>query len=52
LGGRRSAAWPDVLTRVLIGRDDPVFPFRFSRRVARERLGITPNEIDGGIRRR
>lgn len=41
-------AWPDVPTRVLIGRDDRLFPAAFLRRVARERLGITPDEIDGG----
>ncbi|WP_283138868.1 alpha/beta hydrolase [Rhizohabitans arisaemae] len=41
-------AWPDVPTRVLICRDDRMFPVGFLRRVARERLGITPDEIDGG----
>jgi len=41
-------AWPDVPTRVLICRDDRLFPARYLRRVARERLGITPDEIDGG----
>jgi Alpha/beta hydrolase family len=41
-------AWPDVPTRVLICRDDHLFPPGFLRRVARERLGITPDEIDGG----
>jgi pimeloyl-ACP methyl ester carboxylesterase len=41
-------AWPDVPTRVLLCRDDRMFPARFLRRVARERLGITPNEIEGG----
>jgi pimeloyl-ACP methyl ester carboxylesterase len=40
--------WPDVPTRVLICRDDRLFPARYLRRVARERLGITPDEIDGG----
>jgi pimeloyl-ACP methyl ester carboxylesterase len=42
------AAWPDVPTRVLLGRDDRLFPPSFLRRVARDRLGITPDEIDGG----
>src|SRR5215204_6196366 len=42
------AAWPDVPTRVLICRDDRFFPSDFMRRVARERLGITPDEMDGG----
>ena len=41
-------AWPDVPTRVLLCRDDRVFPAPFLRRVAQERLGITPDEIDGG----
>jgi pimeloyl-ACP methyl ester carboxylesterase len=40
--------WPDVPTRVLLCRDDRLFPAPFLRRVARERLGITPDEIDGG----
>ena len=42
------AAWPDVPTRVLLCRDDRLLPAAFVRRVARERLGITPDEIDGG----
>jgi pimeloyl-ACP methyl ester carboxylesterase len=41
-------AWPDVSTRVLLCRDDRLFPAPFLRRVARERLGITSDEIDGG----
>jgi pimeloyl-ACP methyl ester carboxylesterase len=41
-------AWPDVPTRVLAGRDDRLFPVAFQRRVARERLGIEADEIDGG----
>ena len=41
-------AWPDVPTRVLIGRDDRLFPVPYLRRVARERLGVTPDEMDGG----
>ena len=41
-------AWPDVPTRVLLCRDDRLFPAAFLRRVARERLGIAPDEIDGG----
>ena len=35
-------AWPEVPTSVLICRDDRVFPAPFSRRVAQQRLGITP----------
>jgi pimeloyl-ACP methyl ester carboxylesterase len=41
-------AWPGVPTRVLIGRDDRFFPAGFQRRIAEERLGITPDEIAGG----
>jgi pimeloyl-ACP methyl ester carboxylesterase len=41
-------AWPDVPTRVLLCRDDRLFPAPFLRRVAEERLGIVPDEIDGG----
>ena len=40
--------WPDVPTRVLLCRDDRLFPAAFLRRVAQQRLGITPDEIDGG----
>jgi hypothetical protein len=35
-------AWPDVPTRVLICRDDRLFPTAFLRRAARERLDINP----------
>jgi pimeloyl-ACP methyl ester carboxylesterase len=42
------AAWPDVPTRVLLCRDDRLLPASFLRRVAQERLGVTPDEIDGG----
>lgn len=41
-------AWPDVSTRVILCRDDRLLPAGFVRRVSRERLGITPDEIDGG----
>jgi pimeloyl-ACP methyl ester carboxylesterase len=41
-------AWPDVPTRFLLCRDDRFFPPEFQRRVVRERLGITPDEMDGG----
>jgi pimeloyl-ACP methyl ester carboxylesterase len=40
-------AWPDVPTRVLLCRDDHLLPAAFVRRIARERLGITPDEIEG-----
>jgi pimeloyl-ACP methyl ester carboxylesterase len=42
------AAWPDVPTRFLLCRDDRFFPAEFQRRVVTERLGITPDEMDGG----
>ncbi|WP_328473023.1 alpha/beta hydrolase [Actinoplanes sp. NBC_00393] len=41
-------AWPDVPTRVLIGRDDRLIPVPYLRRVAQQRLGVTPDVIDGG----
>ena len=40
--------WPDVPTRVIAGRDDRFFPADFQRRVAEERLGITPDVLPGG----
>ena len=40
--------WPDVPTRFLLCRDDRFFPASFQRRVVRERLGIEPDEIEGG----
>jgi pimeloyl-ACP methyl ester carboxylesterase len=42
------SAWPNVPTRVLVGRDDRLFPATFQRRVAHERLGLDVDEIDGG----
>jgi pimeloyl-ACP methyl ester carboxylesterase len=42
------AAWPDVPTRVLAPRGDRLFPLAFQRRVARERLGLELDEMDGG----
>ena len=41
-------AWPDVPTRFLLCRQDRFFPAAFQRRVVRERLGIVPDEMDGG----
>jgi len=40
--------WPAVPTHVLVGRDDRFFPAEFQRRVARERLGISADEMPGG----
>jgi pimeloyl-ACP methyl ester carboxylesterase len=42
------AAWPAVPTRFLLCRDDRFFPADFQRRVVQERLGIEPDEMDGG----
>jgi pimeloyl-ACP methyl ester carboxylesterase len=41
-------SWPDVPTRFLLCRDDRFFPAAFMRRVVRERLGITPDEMAAG----
>lgn len=41
-------AWPDVPTRFLLCREDRFFPAEFMRRIARERLDITADEMDGG----
>jgi pimeloyl-ACP methyl ester carboxylesterase len=42
------AAWPEVPTHFILCRDDRFFPAEFQRRVVRERLGITPDEMRGG----
>jgi pimeloyl-ACP methyl ester carboxylesterase len=42
------AAWPEVPTRYLLCREDRVFPAEFVRRMVRNRLGITPDEIESG----
>lgn len=42
------AAWPDVPVRFVLGRDDRVFPADWLRRVAQDRLGIVPDELDSG----
>jgi pimeloyl-ACP methyl ester carboxylesterase len=41
-------SWPDVRTRFLLCRDDRFFPAEFMRRVVKARLGIIPDEMDGG----
>ncbi|MDX6310665.1 MAG: hypothetical protein QOF44_129 [Streptomyces sp.] len=41
-------SWPQVPTRFLLCRQDRFFPADFQRRVVRERLGFTPDEMDGG----
>jgi pimeloyl-ACP methyl ester carboxylesterase len=40
--------WPAVPTRFVLCRDDRFFPAEFMRRVVQERLGITPDEMNGG----
>jgi pimeloyl-ACP methyl ester carboxylesterase len=43
------AAWPDVPTRFLQGREDRFFPLEFQRRVVGERLpGVEVEELPGG----
>ena len=39
--------WPDVPTKFVLCKDDHLFPPDFLRRLAAERLGITPAEIPG-----
>lgn len=41
-------AWPEVATKVLLCRDDRMFPADFQRRLSLERLGITADEMPGG----
>jgi hypothetical protein len=41
-------SWPDTPTRYLLCRDDRMFDAQWARRHACERLGIEPDEIDGG----
>lgn len=40
--------WPDVPVRFLLARDDRMFPAAWLRRVVEDRLGMVPDEIDGG----
>jgi pimeloyl-ACP methyl ester carboxylesterase len=44
----RFKAWPKVPIHVIAGRDDRFFPVDFQRRVARERLDQTVDELPGG----
>ena len=41
-------SWPDVPTAFLLCRDDRFFPAEFAAARRRERLGIVPDEMDGG----
>jgi pimeloyl-ACP methyl ester carboxylesterase len=40
-------AWPNVPTKVLLSRGDHFFPVEFLRKLAKDRLGIDADEIDG-----
>jgi pimeloyl-ACP methyl ester carboxylesterase len=40
--------WPNVPTRFLQGCDDRFLPLEFQRRVVRERLGVSVDELPGG----
>ncbi|MER7952469.1 alpha/beta hydrolase [Streptomyces sp. NPDC096079] len=40
--------WPAIPSRVLIGRDDRFLPAEWSRRVARDRLGVEADTMPGG----
>ena len=42
------AAWPDIPTRAIVGRNDRFFPIAWLRGVITDRLGIEPAEIDSG----
>jgi pimeloyl-ACP methyl ester carboxylesterase len=42
------AGWPDIPTRFVLCRKDRFFPARWLRPLARDRLGIEPDEIDSG----
>jgi pimeloyl-ACP methyl ester carboxylesterase len=44
----RFEAWPQVPIHVIAGREDRFFPLEFQRRVARERLGLSIEELPGG----
>jgi pimeloyl-ACP methyl ester carboxylesterase len=41
-------SWPDVQTRFLLCQDDRLFPAEFQRKLVKQRLGITPDEMPGG----
>jgi len=41
-------AWPDVRTNFLLCRNDRLFPAEWMRGIVRDRLGITPDELDSG----
>ena len=42
------AEWPSIPLKVIVGRDDRLFPLEFQRRVVAERLSTEPEVMDGG----
>lgn len=40
--------WPDVRTHFLLCRNDRLFPAAWMRGLVRDRLGLTPDEMDSG----
>lgn len=40
--------WPDIPTRYILFRDDRLFPPEFDKKIVQERLGVVPEEMDGG----
>lgn len=42
------AAWPDVPTAAVIGRDDRLFPVEFQRQLVHERVGVDSTVVRGG----
>lgn len=42
------AAWPDVPTRFIVCADDRFFPAGFLRALARQRLGVSAEDVPGG----
>ena len=41
-------SWPDVPTKFVLCRQDRLFAVAFQRRVALERIGVVPDEMDSG----
>jgi pimeloyl-ACP methyl ester carboxylesterase len=42
------ACWPDIPTKAVLGRNDRFFPIEWLTGVVQDRLGIVPDELDGG----
>jgi pimeloyl-ACP methyl ester carboxylesterase len=40
--------WPSIPLKVIVGRDDRLFPVEFQQRVVAERLDMTPEVMSGG----